>query len=105
MMLQLHIVPKTRIVKLASPAFYYKGGTCSKNREAKGKDGSYQVFISSQSKQPFSFNTHWNLWFNLSRQATSLGLQSRTTLDIEAERTFVTVSPGSSGHIYMTIFS
>lgn len=42
-MLQLHIVPKTRVVKLASPAFYYKGESGAKNKGPKGKDGSYQV--------------------------------------------------------------
>uniref|UniRef100_A0A915PF67 Phosphatidylinositol 4-kinase type 2 n=1 Tax=Setaria digitata TaxID=48799 RepID=A0A915PF67_9BILA len=42
--LQLHIVPKTRIVKLASPAFYYKG-RWRKDKELKGKDGSYQLFL------------------------------------------------------------
>ncbi|KAM3723748.1 Phosphatidylinositol 4-kinase type 2-beta [Dirofilaria immitis] len=43
--LQLHIVPKTRVVRLASPAFYYKGGLRPDNREVKGKDGSYQLFL------------------------------------------------------------
>ncbi|VDK79934.1 unnamed protein product [Onchocerca ochengi] len=43
--LQLHIVPKTRIVKLASPAFYYKDKSRFNNKELKGKDGSYQLFL------------------------------------------------------------
>ncbi|VDO40951.1 unnamed protein product, partial [Onchocerca flexuosa] len=41
----LHIVPKTRIVKLASPAFYYKDKSRFNNKELKGKDGSYQLFL------------------------------------------------------------
>ncbi|KAL4002841.1 Phosphatidylinositol 3- and 4-kinase family protein [Acanthocheilonema viteae] len=43
--LQLHIVPKTRVVKLASPAFYYRNGIGNKNKGPKGKDGSYQLFL------------------------------------------------------------
>ncbi|KAK6101905.1 Phosphatidylinositol 3- and 4-kinase family protein [Brugia pahangi] len=43
--LQLHIVPKTRVVKLASPAFYYKNGSSAKSKGPKGKDGSYQLFL------------------------------------------------------------
>uniref|UniRef100_A0AAF5PP77 Phosphatidylinositol 4-kinase type 2 n=2 Tax=Wuchereria bancrofti TaxID=6293 RepID=A0AAF5PP77_WUCBA len=43
--LQLHIVPKTRVVKLASPAFYYKSGSRAKSKGPKGKDGSYQLFL------------------------------------------------------------
>uniref|UniRef100_A0A0R3QLK2 Phosphatidylinositol 4-kinase type 2 n=1 Tax=Brugia timori TaxID=42155 RepID=A0A0R3QLK2_9BILA len=42
---QLHIVPKTRVVKLASPAFYYKNGSSAKSKGPKGKDGSYQLFL------------------------------------------------------------
>ncbi|VDK86222.1 unnamed protein product, partial [Litomosoides sigmodontis] len=43
--LQLHIVPKTRVVKLASPAFYYRDGIGTKNKGLRGKDGSYQLFL------------------------------------------------------------
>ncbi|VDK63572.1 unnamed protein product [Anisakis simplex] len=42
--LELHIVPKTRIVKLASPAFFYSR-SCFKTNSPKPKDGSYQVFV------------------------------------------------------------
>uniref|UniRef100_A0A183UXC5 Phosphatidylinositol 4-kinase type 2 n=1 Tax=Toxocara canis TaxID=6265 RepID=A0A183UXC5_TOXCA len=41
---ELHIVPKTRIVKLASPAFFYTRN-CWQTRAPKLKDGSYQLFV------------------------------------------------------------
>ncbi|VDN07936.1 unnamed protein product [Thelazia callipaeda] len=43
--LQLHIVPKTRVVKLASPAFYYRRRSRRMSKELKGKDGSYQMYV------------------------------------------------------------
>uniref|UniRef100_A0A0R3RHP0 Phosphatidylinositol 4-kinase type 2 n=1 Tax=Elaeophora elaphi TaxID=1147741 RepID=A0A0R3RHP0_9BILA len=42
---QLNIVPKTRVVRLASPAFHYKDRMGAKNKGPKGKDGSYQLFL------------------------------------------------------------
>lgn len=48
--LQLYIVPKTRVVKMASPSFFYPKRCCSAS-EVRPKIGSYQVIhnISNQS--------------------------------------------------------
>ncbi|KAK6043872.1 hypothetical protein COOONC_18623 [Cooperia oncophora] len=40
-LLQLHIVPKTRVVRMASPSFYYS--RCCGRYEIKPKEGSFQV--------------------------------------------------------------
>lgn len=42
-LLQLHIVPKTRVVKMASPSFYYS--RCCGRYEIKPKEGSFQLFV------------------------------------------------------------
>ncbi|EPB67300.1 hypothetical protein ANCCEY_13608 [Ancylostoma ceylanicum] len=42
-MLQLHIVPKTRVVRLASPSFFYS--RCCGRYEIKPKEGSFQLFV------------------------------------------------------------
>ncbi|EYC12019.1 hypothetical protein Y032_0048g1565 [Ancylostoma ceylanicum] len=42
-MLQLHIVPKTRVVRLASPSFFYS--RCCGRYEIKPKEGSFQVEV------------------------------------------------------------
>ncbi|PIO75502.1 hypothetical protein TELCIR_02439, partial [Teladorsagia circumcincta] len=39
-MLQLYIVPKTRVVRMASPSFYYS--RCCGRYEIKPKEGSFQ---------------------------------------------------------------
>ncbi|PIO75710.1 hypothetical protein TELCIR_02233 [Teladorsagia circumcincta] len=38
---QLYIVPKTRVVRMASPSFYYS--RCCGRYEIKPKEGSFQV--------------------------------------------------------------
>ncbi|VDM95799.1 unnamed protein product [Thelazia callipaeda] len=43
--LQLYIVPKTRIVKMASPTFFYPRRCCSGVDEIRPKIGSFQVFV------------------------------------------------------------
>ncbi|KAE9414079.1 hypothetical protein Angca_004492, partial [Angiostrongylus cantonensis] len=42
-MLQLHIVPKTRVRRLASPSFFYS--RCCGHHEIKPKEGSFQIFV------------------------------------------------------------
>ncbi|KAK6756857.1 hypothetical protein RB195_014964 [Necator americanus] len=42
-MLQLHIVPKTRVVRIASPSFFYS--RCCGRYEIKPKEGSFQLFV------------------------------------------------------------
>uniref|UniRef100_A0A7E4W4H2 Phosphatidylinositol 4-kinase type 2 n=1 Tax=Panagrellus redivivus TaxID=6233 RepID=A0A7E4W4H2_PANRE len=41
--LKLYVVPKTRVVKLASPAFNYGRGLC--RSEQRPKEGSFQLFV------------------------------------------------------------
>lgn len=46
--LELHVVPKTRVVKLASPAFFYERRFCCVSREQtrlRPKEGSFQTFV------------------------------------------------------------
>ena len=43
--LSLNIVPKTRVVKLASPAFFYTR-CCGMKEEIRPKEGSFQLFVS-----------------------------------------------------------
>lgn len=40
---QLYIVPKTRVVKMTSPTFFYPKRCCSAREEVRPKIGSYQV--------------------------------------------------------------
>ncbi|CAJ0590380.1 unnamed protein product [Cylicocyclus nassatus] len=42
-MLELQIVPKTRVVRMASPSFYYS--RCCGRYEIKPKEGSFQLFV------------------------------------------------------------
>nr|CDJ87244.1 Phosphatidylinositol 3-4-kinase domain containing protein [Haemonchus contortus] len=42
-LLQLHIVPKTRVVRMASPSFFYS--RCCGRYEIKPKEGSFQLFV------------------------------------------------------------
>ncbi|KAK5966197.1 Phosphatidylinositol 4-kinase type 2-beta [Trichostrongylus colubriformis] len=42
-LLQLHIVPKTRVVRMASPSFFY--ARCCGRYEIKPKEGSFQLFV------------------------------------------------------------
>ncbi|KIH57974.1 hypothetical protein ANCDUO_11830 [Ancylostoma duodenale] len=41
--MKLHIVPKTRVVRLASPSFFYS--RCCGRYEIKPKEGSFQLFV------------------------------------------------------------
>ncbi|KAH7720845.1 phosphatidylinositol 3 [Aphelenchoides avenae] len=56
--LKLDIVPKTRIVKLSSPTFFY-GRSCWRRRDNKAKEGSYQVFVNGYKSSGEVFN-EWN---------------------------------------------
>ncbi|KAJ1359835.1 hypothetical protein KIN20_018648 [Parelaphostrongylus tenuis] len=40
---KLHVVPKTRVCRLASPAFFY--ARCCGRHEVKPKEGSFQLFV------------------------------------------------------------
>uniref|UniRef100_A0AC34GZD2 Phosphatidylinositol 4-kinase type 2 n=1 Tax=Panagrolaimus sp. ES5 TaxID=591445 RepID=A0AC34GZD2_9BILA len=69
--LRLFIVPKTRIVKLASPTFNYGRSWLHENPKIKGKEGSLQTFVEGyQSAEAFL-----NEWTNL---GTEMNISAET---------------------------